>query len=167
MNDEEPDQNEQASFRESLSDEQKEQMEAQITELGSLLHDEWRASRKKEDGTYEPREKTTKDQSWIETHGTDKVDIANTSFAELPADWQGENKASAEVAINEIWKANLKGSEFDDVFVETASDTIHQKWLERNSSWAPAEQNKPYAELPEEEKEKDRAIIKKAIEVYK
>ena len=40
------------------------------------------------------------------------------------------------------------------------------KWLERNGSWAPAEQNKPYAELSEEEKEKDRVIIKKAIELY-
>jgi len=41
---------------------------------------------------------------------------------------------------------------------------MHDKWLERNGEWAPAEQKLPYDELSEEEKEKDRVVIKKAID---
>ncbi len=165
--DEQQNEKEQASFEESLSDEQRKKMAGQITELGGQLHDEWRAPRKQEDGTFEPRIKTTKDQAWIEKNGTDQIDIANNSYENLPEDWKGENKASAEVAIPEIYKAISEGKELDDQFIEETSDIIHQKWLERNGSWAPAEQNKPYAELSEEEKEKDRAIVRKAVETYK
>ncbi len=137
-----------------------------VTQLGSLLHDEWRAPRKKEDGTYEPRPKKTKDQEWAKNHGTEEVDIANTDYANLPEDWKGENKISAEIAMEEIYKALENGQELDDAFIEQASAVIHEKWLERNKDWAPAEQNKPYGELSEEEKDKDRAIIKKAIEIF-
>ena len=53
--------------------------------LGSDLHEAWRAPRKKEDGSYEPRMKKSKDAEWNATHGTDDVDIANCTFAELPS----------------------------------------------------------------------------------
>ncbi|MFA6341148.1 MAG: hypothetical protein WCX27_02855 [Candidatus Paceibacterota bacterium] len=142
------------------------QKQEMINKLGSLLHEEWRAPRKKEDGTFEPRMKKTKDEGWSKKHGAQEVDIANTDYANLPEDWKGENKISAEIAVNEIFEANQKGIELNADFVEKASATIHEKWLERNGSWAPAEQNKPYADLSEEEKDKDRAIIKKAIEIY-
>lgn len=136
--------------------------------VGSELHDEWRAPRKKEDGTFEPRIKKTKDQAWSQTHGgAVEVDIANTAYAELPEDWKGENKISAEVAVGEITKALQEKRELDEKFIEDASSVLHVKWLERNGSWAPPEQNKPYAELSEEEKEKDRVIIRKAIEKQK
>lgn len=142
-------------------------LKSKIAELGSLLHDEWRAPRKKEDGTFEPREKSTKDEAWVKARGTDKVDIANTDYNNLPEDWKGENKASAEVAMALIHEANSRGDMFDtDIFIEEASDKIHDAWLQRNGSWAPPEQNKPYAELSEDEKEKDRAIVRKAIEIY-
>ncbi len=48
-----------------------------------------------------------------------------------------------------------------DTFIKDAGSVIHDKWLERNKDWASVEQNKPYSELSEEEKDKDRAIIKK------
>jgi len=143
-----------------VTQKQKEQM---IAKLGSLLHDEWRAPRKKEDGTYEPRIKETKDKKWITSHGTNKVDIANTSFAELPSDWQEENRVAAEVAVNLVVEADEAGTILDEAFIEKASAVVHEKWLERNGEWAPEELKKPYKELPEEEKEKDRAQIKKAI----
>lgn len=150
---------------EQKSPEQKQQM---VTELGSLLHDEWRAPRKKEDGTFEPRVKKTKDETWKAAHdGAEEVDIANTSFAELPADWQGENKVAAEVAMDQVFHAVESGRFLDDSFVEEASAVVHDKWLERNGAWAPEEQKKPFGELSEEEKEKDRAQLRKAIEVYK
>lgn len=135
-----------------------------IAEVGSTLHDEWRAPRKKEDGSFEPRVKKTKDEAWAQSHGTQEVDIANTSYKDLPEDWKGENKISAEVAVAEIYKVG--GKNLDDAFVDSASAVIHEKWLERNGSWAPAEQNKPYAELSEEEKEKDRVIVRKAIQIF-
>ena len=137
-----------------------------VTQLGSLLHDEWRAPRKQADGSFEPRMKTTKDETWAAAHGTSEVDIANTSFAELPSDWQGENRAAAEVAMGELFRQVEAGGLLDDSFVEQAAAAVHDKWLERNASWAPAEQNKPFGELSEEEKEKDRVQVRKAIELY-
>lgn len=138
----------------------------QINELDALLHDEWRESRKKEDGTFEPRLKNTKDEAWSKEHGVDEIDIANTDYANLPEDWKGENKISAEVAVGEVYKAVFNKKELDGAFVESASEAMHVKWLERNGSWAPPEQKLPYAELSEDEKEKDRVIIRKALEIY-
>ena len=137
-----------------------------VNKLGTLLHDEWRAPRKQEDGSYEPRMKKTKDDEWIKKHGTDDVDIANKSFVELPLDWQRENRLAADVAMTEVFSAVDNGELFDENFIEKASSEIHIKWLERNGQWAPEEQNKPYAELSEEDKNKDRDQIKKAIELY-
>jgi hypothetical protein len=142
-----------------------------IAEVGAKLHDEWRAPREEKDadgvgtGKFAKRIKTTKDETWKTAHGTAEVDIANTKYDDLPEDWKGENKISAEVAIGEIYKVG--GKSLDETFVEKASAVMHEKWLERNGSWAPAEQNKPYAELSDGEKEKDRVIIRKAIEIFK
>jgi len=150
-----------------------EQMRAKETEeriksLGSQLHEEWRKPRYREDSKdYEPRIKKTKDEAWSQAHGgAVEVDIANTPYEGLPSEWQGENKISAEVAITEVEKAIKVGTPLNESFIEAASSTLHDKWLERNGSWAPVEQNKPYAELSEEEKEKDRVIIRKAVEVW-
>jgi len=151
----------------SMTQEQVEIFHQKIEKLGGELHDIWRESRKKEDGTFEPRVKATKDNEWINSHGTNQVDIANTSFENLPNDWQVENRASAEVAVSLIYKAKINKKAIDSAFVEEASSVVHDKWLERNSSWAPAEQKVSYSELPEAEKEKDRAIIRKGVDVVK
>jgi hypothetical protein len=143
--------------------------ESDVDSIAGQLHDSWRVSRKLEDGTIEPREKVTKDQEWINSHGTDRVDIANTTYEDLPLDWQAENKASAEVALGSVYKIAFYGEgQFGDrnflnfdSFVEWASSEVHEGWLDRNGSWAPPEQKLPYESLPEEEKEKDRIIIQK------
>jgi len=57
-----------------------------VTELASAFHEDWRKTRKQEDGSFEPRIKETKDEAWIQKHGTNQVDIANTTFGELPED---------------------------------------------------------------------------------
>ena len=96
------------------------------------------------------------------------LDILNSSYSELSDDWKGENKFSAEVAMDEIYKAIDNGATLDDDFIESASSVIHDKWMERNS-WAKEQQPElfvPYNELSEEEKEKDRVIIKKAINIF-
>lgn len=137
-----------------------------VTELADQLHEDWRATRRQEHGTFEPRMKTTNDATWIEQHGGEAdVDIANTRYRDLPSDWQAENQASAEVAIREVERAIRRGENLDENFVEKASSSIHDAWLSRNGSWAPPEQNRPYGELSEDEKEKDRVIVRRAIAI--
>lgn len=151
---------------ESAPAESDEQKESAISALAGQLHDEWRAPRIKEDGSYEPRIKKTEDQEWIAEHGTDEVDIANTAFPELPADWRAENQAAAETVMDLVFQAAKNGRPLDDAFIEEASAQVHDKWLERNGEWAPEELKKPFAELPEKEKEKDRVQVRKAIETF-
>lgn len=153
--------------------------EEKTGELASLLHDEWRASRKKEDGTFNPQVKVlvATDDGKEKWFNADKVpptakelkrqDIANTDYENLDPYYQGENKISAEVAIGEVYKNRNAIDDYNrEAFIEGASNVMHEKWLERNGSWAPPEQKLPYAELSEEEKEKDRVIIRRAIEIY-
>ena len=144
----------------------KNQTEERVKSLGSQLHEEWRKPRYREDSKdYEPRIKKTNDQAWSKAHcGAVEVDIANTPYESLPNDWQGENIISAEVAVAEVEEAIKAGVPPDEAFIEATCSMLHDRWLERHGSSAPPEQNRTYAELSEKEKEKDRVIIRKAIE---
>jgi len=156
----------QKSLEERLTPEELSFFNEKVDELGSILHEEWRKTSLNDDGTYNPRIKETKDKDWIELHGgVNKVDIANTNFEGLPQDWQYENKASAHVAMSLVYEAGISGVEFDSNFVDNASSKLHDAWLGRNSSWAPAEQKVSFDELSEEDKNKDRLIIKKGLEM--
>lgn len=137
--------------------------------MGSDLHEVWRAGRKLEDGTYEPRIKKTKDQAYIDAHGgNNEVDIANLSFAELPSDWQFENLEAAKVAINQVYDVMMGDTPVTKEQIEAMSSVVHEEWLKRNS-WVFNPQNgnpdqaKPYQELSPEEKAKDRDQIKAAM----
>lgn len=157
------------------------------TELGSKLHDEWRAPREIKDesgngtGKYEKRIKVLVqlpdgNQKWY-NDGDSKIpdgstviksqDIANTPFEKLDPKWQADNGEAAKVAMDEVFKANKTGQSLNSVnFIEKASAEIHAKWLDRNGWQATDVQKKPYAELPEDEKEKDRVQLRKAIELF-
>lgn len=154
-----------------------------ITKLGSLLHDEWREPRKKEDGSFEPRVKVLAktlegkekwfDEAKVPSNAEEMLrqDIANTNFKDLDPHWQFENRVAAEVAMNAVFQAVENNSALDAVFVESASNTVHEEWLKRNSwvydpSYGNPAQAKPYSDLSEVEKEKDRAQIRKAIEIF-
>lgn len=137
--------------------------------MGSDLHEVWRAGRKLEDGTYEPRIKKTKDQAYIDAHGgNNEVDIANLSFAELPSDWQFENLEAGKVAINQVYDVMMGDTPVTKEQIEAMSSVVHDEWLKRNS-WVFNPQNgnpdqaKPYQELSPEEKAKDRDQIKAAM----
>lgn len=140
-----------------------------VAKVASKLHDAWREPRRIEGtNTFEPRIKPAKDEAWIASHnGQTEVDIANTSYEDLPEPWKAENRAAAQSAVNEIKKAEASGIPLDESFIETASDAQHVEWLERNGSWAEEQQKLPYSELPESEKEKDRIVIRTALDVYK
>ena len=126
--------------------------------VGSELHETWRKGRLKEDGTYEPRMKPTKDEAWIAKHnGQREVDIANTTFENLPSDWQHENLEAGKVAV----AASLEPG----MTIEEMSSVVHEKWLERNGDWAEPHQKLPYEQLSETEKAKDRDHILLALRV--
>ena len=135
----------------------------QIDDLSSILHDKWRQSLvvKKES-----RLESTDDIEWITKNGRKEVDLVNTLYKDLPNDWKEENKASAKVAFSEIYKAQEEGQVLDDYFVEKASELIHLRWLERNSDSKFSYQDMPYDALSEEEKEKDRLVVKEAINIF-
>ncbi len=147
--------------------EQKSEGEKQLTPLeqaritvASSLHDQWRASRRKEDGTYEPR---MKDDGL-----GGQVDIANTDYINLPEKWQGENKVAAEVAVNLVYGAKQESKDINSPeFLEEASEAVHVEWMKRNpkEEWNAA-QHVPYSELPEAEKQKDRDQVVLAIQNF-
>ena len=121
-----------------------------VTDLVALeMHEQWRAPRKRDDGTFEER--------WKPDGNGGMVDIANTPYDKLPNKWKEEGKVAVKGAIMAVQK--FAGN------IEQASNEIHEQWLERNGEWAEPHQKVPYAELSEEEKEKDRVIARIACKV--
>lgn len=128
---------------------------AEAAAVASALHEDWRKTRKQEDGTFEPRVKGTKDEAWIAAHGTDQVDIANTGYAELPADWQAENKAAAEVVVGIMDEANGAVDLGNDEHRAYVGAKIHDAWLDRNDWARGGELDVPFDQLPPVEQAKD------------
>lgn len=137
-----------------------------IDAVADRLHEVWRAPRRLPGAGHEPRIKTTTDQAWARRHGTDQVDIANTRYKDLPADWQKENKESATLAVRLVNDARKHGVDPKrEEFMESASKSVHDAWLRRNGEWAPPEQKLPYHKLSEVEKEKDRVVVRAALDL--
>ncbi|ACZ85549.1 hypothetical protein [Streptosporangium roseum] len=135
-----------------------------VDKIASRFHDRWREPRKLSDNTYEPRVKATTDSAWIKKHGTDQVDIANTRYRSLPADWQHENRESARIGVQLVDEARASGVNVrSERFMEEASSVVHDRWLTRNGSWASEEQRRPYELLSMAEKEKDRDVIRTVL----
>jgi|TARA_B110000208_G_scaffold164593_1_gene202279 hypothetical protein len=131
--------------------------------LASRLHDVWRVNRgrtKDGSGRFVPREKTLAD-------GT-VVDIANMRFHQLPVRFRRANVAAGQVAIDaiedQIERAHDGGWGIrSPEFIESASSLVHDVWMEMNRAWAEPALLVPFDELPEEEKEKDRSILREAL----
>ena len=123
--------------------------------LASALHEDWRKTRLQEDGSFEPRVKATKDETWIAAHGTDQVDIANTLFPELPTDWQAENQAAAETVVDVLAEAGGQVDLFDQEHRDYVGTRIHDAWLSRNDWAAGGELDVPFSQLPPAEQTKD------------
>lgn len=131
-----------------------ERREDSILRVASALHEDWRKTRKKEDGSFEPRMKTTKDNVCIIRKGTDQVDIANTNFEDLPADWQKENHEAAIVVVDILNKYENLDLTKEETY-NAVGDEIHKAWLTRNSWAAGGELDVPFVDLPQNEKDKD------------
>ena len=112
------------------------------------------------------RIKITKDEKWIEAHGTNEVDLASLDYQGLPADWQSERKIGAQIALDAVLDAVTKDESLDASFIEKTAELLHDKWLERNSTRATEIEKRQYESLPENEKEKDRFFARAAVETY-
>ena len=160
------------SSREEIKESLESEKEYFAQKMWSYLHEEWRKTRLNADGTYEPRWKKSKDPEWTRKHGTDDVDIANTSFENLPSNWQYENLEGAKVAVDLVYEKIIRDEKITPEMIEEMSSVVHEKWLERNE-WVYDKKYwnsvlaQPYESLPEEEKAKDRAHIEAAIQIIK
>jgi hypothetical protein len=147
-----------------------------ISEAADQIHDEWRQEYRAANGD-KPRWKplNAASEAWInemrqtrqdapvpETAlrtnpqtGKKEIDIAGLPNRLLPPQHSGENTAAAAGAIEAIIAS-------PDADLEAIAATLHDQWVARNSSWVPDNMKVPYAELPENEKEKDRAIARVA-----
>lgn len=142
--------------------------------LGSDLHEAWRAPRKREDGSFEPRIKKSKDEAWNSSHGTDEVDIANCSFKNLPSNWQYENLEAARVAIYQVYDKTMSGEPITPEELEEIGSIIHEEWLRRNSwvfdpNYGNPELAVPYEQLSKEEQDKDKVqavVAQKKVQAY-
>ena len=153
----------------------KELEELKGLEIGSQLHEDWRKTRLNEDGTYEARWKKVKDEKFEfaesstcrkNEDGTIEIDIANRSFSELSSDWQYENLEAGKVVAGLVGnKTELTDKERDEMATK-----IHDEWLKRNdwvfdANYGNPSQAVPFAELSEEEKNKDREQLKFGLEL--
>jgi hypothetical protein len=128
------------------------------TELASRLHQNWRATRLRPDGTYGARPRRTFDEDWIAAHGTCMVDIAKMPHHELPADWQWNNQESGRVVVARILSELRAGRDPGRPrFVGHAYSEIHEQWLIRNDD-ATDVQLRLYPDLPEDQKALDRDV---------
>lgn len=95
------------------------------------------------------------------------IDIANLAFAQLPDEFKESNLHAAHVAQRFI---ELTLSENGDLhttsFIEAASLNQHTQWVKTNSETADSSLLKPFSELPEDEKEKCRVVVRIARQEY-
>ena len=137
-----------------------------VDTLASEFHEDWRKTRLDADGNYEPRIKSTKDEAWIAAHGTDQVDIANSTYLDLPSDWQAENKAAAGVVVDVIHEYNGNVDLSDKETRTAVGDKVHTEWLSRNEWAKGGELDVPFDELTQVEQDKDIDQIVVAQRVF-
>ena len=104
--------------------------------------------------------------------GSVNFDIANMPFEMLPPEFQRSNALAAKTACDEVLHAVENDVALDTVFIERAAELQHQLWtVNRCEMEAAAEEGSiastPYSSLPESEKEKNREIIRIAVDVFR
>jgi hypothetical protein len=135
---------------------------AETVALASALHEMWRRGFEAANGVGAVR---------MKDDGAGGECNINAPYAALPSKWQAENLSAAShaVAVSAYLLSQLSEASFygvrrsDDELVELIAEQVHVAWLERNGAWAPAELAVPYADLTDEEQEKDRVIARLAL----
>ncbi|MEV8633514.1 hypothetical protein AB0395_17825 [Streptosporangium sp. NPDC051023] len=135
-------------------------------DVAVVLHRKWIEDFRLKKGPNATRPKSiTKevDAAWRKKHG-DEIDISRAEYHELPPSLQAENGASARVALDIVDDAMKRGVDLkSEKFMEDAASKVHDKWLERNP-WAPDHQKLPYGQLSAIEQEKDRVVVRAALD---
>jgi len=144
-----------------------EDVQEAVDTLGSAFHEDWRKTRLDEaTGTFEPRVKETKDVAWIEAHGTDQVDIANSTYEQLPEDWKAENKAAAEVVVGVMLDRDGVIDLSDESTRLEVGGIVHDAWLARNEWAKGGELDVTFDQLTPEEQAKDINQIEVAQRIF-
>ena len=112
-----------------------------VAQFAAKAHDAWR-------NTFDPTgavERVKKNSDGTEGN-------INVPFRKLHPDWQRENIAAGNAALMAVNKHPHD--------VEKAAEYIHDEWMKRNpkADYTTA-QHVPYLQLPDDEKEKDRAHV--------
>ena len=123
-----------------------------IQKLAAIMHNEYVDKMKATEYAGQDNPQRMRDDK---TGSGQQINILQ-DFENLTPGWQEENLKAAEVAYDLV-KANI-----DDIDnkMEEIADKIHQAWSARNSYSELAK--KTYAELPKEEKDKDRHQVELA-----
>jgi hypothetical protein len=140
-----------------------------VNYVADAMHDQWRELYRVQNGDVPRWKKLNADShKWLANNpaasdhvrsfdGSLDIDIAALSNRQLPAQFSGENTASATSAVNTVLSQPAATP-------DQLAAVVHDEWIERNASWASAELKRPYAELSEDEQRKDRAIVWLALE---
>ena len=83
------------------------------------------------------------------------VDILSTEYQDLPKNWQEDNLAAAEGAAQLIADSIAENGSFS---IEAIAEQIHEQWLERNPWAKDGEQGADYADLSQEDKDRDSTV---------
>ena len=114
-----------------------------VMQFAAKAHELWRNQHIKDKGDV-PRIKKNSD-------GTEG-DI-NVPFHKLHPDWKKENIAAGHAALAAVTKHPHD--------TEKAAEHVHNEWMKRNPKTEyNSSQHKPYKDLPEDEKEKDRVHVR-------
>jgi len=117
---------------------------SEVLKFASDAHEQWRKG-------FDP-ENTGKERIKKNSDGTEGN--INVPFSKLHPDWQKENLAAGYAA--------KKAIELYPNDIEMASEHVHNEWMKRNpKADYNAAQHVPYADLPENEKQKDRDHVLK------
>ena len=87
--------------------------------------------------------------------------------------WAGLKREGGAVPVGEahqggVSKARLRARIESSDFLENAARLQHEQWVKQNKrfAWVDPKQLLPYAELDEDSRDKNRAIVRCAVEVY-
>jgi hypothetical protein len=147
---------------------------AAIDRVANNMHDAWRKEFVAANGAGAQRWKPVNPESaaWIAANpraipktqirtnpetGQQEINIAGLRNKQLPPNQHGKENADGARHAVETVARNPRAS------VDEHAAAVHQAWLARNGSWAPASQKVPYNRLSDADKEKDRVIVRAAM----
>lgn len=118
-------------------------------DTAAALHDLWRESRSRGDGTFEPH---------VEEDEDGAIDLANTPYDKLPDKWKAQLKEDSKV-VNRLIDENPKAH--DDWY----AGRVHDAWRARNLDTISDEENVPFAQLSKEAKDQNRVVVREAMKI--